>query len=41
MKWIATECAWFAAFLLKPLLNLANRFIDMRIVYSAGIATVI
>src|SRR5215469_13812337 len=32
MKWIATECAWFSAFFEKPLLNLANLFIDMRMV---------
>src|SRR5215472_11855673 len=32
MKWIATECAWFSAFFEKPLLILANLFIDMCMV---------
>jgi hypothetical protein len=32
MKWIATEWAWFSAFFEKPLLNLVNLRIDIRIV---------
>jgi len=32
MKWIATECIWFSAFLEKPFVNRVNLRIDIRMV---------